>query len=84
MGAFFIFILVLILLIVFIAFNLISSILGGIFNFLGLGSQKHRYSSNREFSDDKSKQYYRSEESVKRMRKFKNLAEDTGFEIVKD
>jgi len=79
MGAFFIFLLALILLIIFIAFNLISSILGGILNFFGLGSKKHRYFSNRESPENK---YYNSEENAKRMRKFKNMAEETGFEII--
>ena len=83
MSAFFIFLL-LIILIIFIAFSLISSILGGILNFFGLGSKKHGYFSNQKSSENKSQRHTYSEESAKRMRKFKNSAEDIGFEVIED
>jgi len=86
MGAFLIFLLAIIVLIIFIAYSLINSILGGIANFFGIGSKRRRYYSNRGgYSEEESQQYSsRSEESVKRMRKFKNTAEDADFEIIEN
>ncbi|MDR0412843.1 MAG: hypothetical protein LBH61_03455 [Dysgonamonadaceae bacterium] len=83
MGAFFIFLLILILVIVFVAVSLVGSILGGILKFLGFGSNRRGDASGRNFSGQNPEQPpHQSQEGAKRMRKFKNTAEDADFETI--
>jgi len=83
MIAFFSFFLILILIIILVVLSLVGSIVGGILNFLGIGSNKRRNFSNRNAAGEDLKQHsYQSQEGVKRMRKFKNAAEDTDYEII--
>ena len=80
MGAFFLFLLVLILIIVFLALSLIRGIVGVIFSFFGIKSNRRRTFSNR--TNENFKQDSQSEEGARRMHKFKNTAEDAEYEIV--
>ena len=83
MGAFLLFLLFLVLIVFFIVLSLAGSIIGGVLNFLGIGSRKRRnYSSktNKNLKQDPP----RSQEGAIRMRKFKNTAEDTEYEVIGD
>ena len=67
------------------ALSLVGSIVGGILNFFGIRSNKRRSFSNRNSSADDLKQgSHQSKEGARRMRKFKNEAEDTDYEIVEN
>jgi len=80
MGAFFLFLLVLILVIFFLALSLIGSIIGGILNFFGIKTNKRRNYSNG--TEENFKQNHQSKEGARRMHKFKNTAVDTDYEII--
>ena len=83
MAAFFLFFLILILIVIFIALSLVGSIVGGILNFLGIGSNKRRNFSNRNAAEEDLKQHsYQSQEGARRMREFKNAAEDADYEVI--
>ncbi len=85
MATFFLFFLVLILIVVFIVLSFVGSILGGILNFFGIGSNKRRNFSNKNSSEKNSSQgSHQSQEGAKRMRKFKNIAEDADYEVMKN
>lgn len=85
MTAFFLFFFILILIIFFVALNLLGSILSGILRFFGIGSGKRRNSSNKKSSGENPEQTSRqSQEGARRMRKFKNAAEDADFEVMND
>jgi len=85
MAAFFLFLLILILVIFFIALSLVGSILRGIFSFFGIGSRKRKRFSNENSSDeDVMSEAHQSREGARRMRKFKNTAEDTDYEIIEN
>ena len=81
MVAFLLFLLILILIVFFMVLSLAGSIIGGILNFLGIGKLKN-YSNktNKNLKQDPP----RSQEGAIRMRKFKNTAEDTEYEIIGD
>jgi len=80
MGAFFLFIVILILIILFLALGFVGSIVGGILKFFGINVGKRKTASGRNRYEEDLKQVYRSEEGTRRMRKFKNTAEDAEYE----
>ena len=85
MAAFFLFFLILILVIILMVLSLVGNIVGGILNFFGIGSNKRRNFSDRNSSGEDLKQgSHQSKEGARRMRKFKNTAEDTDYEIIEN
>ena len=82
MGAFLLFLFILILIIVFMVLSLAGSIVGGILNFLGISTNKRKNFSNRNSSGKDLKQNRQSQEGARRMRKFKNAAEDADYEVI--
>ncbi len=81
MGAFLLFLLVFLLVIILIAFSLVGNILRGILDFFGIGSRKQSRFSNKNHSGEDARPH-QSAEGAKRMRKFKNAAEDTDYEMI--
>jgi len=83
--AFLLFFLILILVIIFIAFSLIGGILRAILSLFGISSNKRRNFSNRNsFEEDLKQGSHQSQEGARRMRKFKNAAEDTDYEVIEN
>ena len=85
MAAFFLFLLVLIFVIFFIILSLVGGILRGILRFFGIGSNRHRSFSYKNSTEEHvNSSAHQSREGAIRMRKFKNTAEDTDYEIIEN
>ncbi|MDR1730227.1 MAG: hypothetical protein LBR52_06155 [Prevotellaceae bacterium] len=85
MGAFLLFLLILVLVIFFIALSLVGGILRGIFGFFNIKSNKRRRFSDENYSEKKEKpDSYQSVEGARRMRKFKKTAEDADYEEIEN
>jgi hypothetical protein len=84
MAAFFLFLLVLILIVVFVVLSLVGGILRGILRFLGIGgsSRRRNFSYKNSSEENVHSSAHQSREGAIRMRKFKNTAEDTDYEII--
>ena len=84
MGTFLLFLLILLLVIFLMVLNLAGGILRGILGFFGIGSRKHKHSSSKKNYSEEAAKPNQSVEGAKRMRKFKNAAEDADYEVVND
>jgi len=87
MATFFLFLLILILVVFFIVLSFVGGILRGILGLFGIRSRKRkrRFFSEENYSDEKESPVSpQSEEGARRMRKFKNAAEDADYEEVDD
>ncbi len=85
MGAFLLFLFILVLVIFFIALSFVGGILRGILGFFGIKSNKRRHFSDKNYSEKEVKpDLHQSVEGARRMRKFKKSAEDIDYEIIED
>jgi hypothetical protein len=61
--------------------SLAGSIIGGIINFLGIGSNKRRNYANKS-DKNLNQDTPRSQEGARKMQKFKTTAEDVEYEMI--